>query len=356
MEEFVIIGGGLAGLCAAIRLAELGASPLLIEAGHYPSHKVCGEFFSPESIPYLQQWNIAPLLLSSARFHTSSQSFEFTFPRPAGSLSHFLVDAQLAEHAKAKGAVFYTDTKVQHLSPKSQSQPFHAITLANGTIIQAGQLLIATGRLPGMQSLAFQPAYVGIKAHFEQIPMEQCLEMFAFPGAYLGIEPIENGRYNVACLAKKEEIDQFQSPALFMQFLMQQNPLLRSYLSQGKMIFTDWMHAFIPHFGIKQTPHWADTYFIGDAAGTIPPACGEGLSLAISSGCLAAEYAIKGKFKEYKKAWLKNFRSPIYWGKGLHYILLKPPLIGTGLSLVRNIPSLAHLVFSLTRQPLHSHV
>ena len=49
MYDLIIIGGGPAGSAAAITAARCGAKVLLLERGHFPRHKVCGEFVSAES-------------------------------------------------------------------------------------------------------------------------------------------------------------------------------------------------------------------------------------------------------------------------------------------------------------------
>ncbi len=51
--EIAIIGGGLAGLTAALDLADKGKEVLVIEKNRYPRHKVCGEYVSNEVRPYL---------------------------------------------------------------------------------------------------------------------------------------------------------------------------------------------------------------------------------------------------------------------------------------------------------------
>ncbi|MFQ3174733.1 MAG: flavin-dependent dehydrogenase, partial [Flavobacterium sp.] len=48
----IIIGGGLAGLTAAIHLSKIGVSVILIEKNEFPKHKVCGEYISNEVLPY----------------------------------------------------------------------------------------------------------------------------------------------------------------------------------------------------------------------------------------------------------------------------------------------------------------
>ncbi len=52
--ECAIVGGGLAGLCLAIQLADRGISVVLFEKNRFPFHKVCGEYISMESWPFLE--------------------------------------------------------------------------------------------------------------------------------------------------------------------------------------------------------------------------------------------------------------------------------------------------------------
>jgi 2-polyprenyl-6-methoxyphenol hydroxylase-like FAD-dependent oxidoreductase len=44
--DAIIIGGGLAGLSLGIALRHRGLPVTIREAGHYPRHRVCGEFIT----------------------------------------------------------------------------------------------------------------------------------------------------------------------------------------------------------------------------------------------------------------------------------------------------------------------
>jgi hypothetical protein len=57
-KPIVIVGGGLAGLTAAIHLSKVGLRVILIEKNEYPKHKVCGEYISNEVLPYLNYLDI----------------------------------------------------------------------------------------------------------------------------------------------------------------------------------------------------------------------------------------------------------------------------------------------------------
>src|SRR5436190_18896925 len=48
-----IVGGGLAGLALGIGRRRRGVPVLVYEAGHYPRHRVCGEFLSGRGLAVL---------------------------------------------------------------------------------------------------------------------------------------------------------------------------------------------------------------------------------------------------------------------------------------------------------------
>jgi flavin-dependent dehydrogenase len=348
--DYVILGGGIAGLCAAKRLLELGIQPLVIEAGSYPAHKVCGEFLSPSSLNILRKWGLQPIPIYQAQFHTASRHLQMNFQSPAGSLSHLTLDSELAAQLTRQGATLLTQTKVIDLI-HAQPGGFHYLSLSSGEKIKAKHLLIATGRLPHSHSpsQSFSPRYKGFKAHFSGVELNSTLYMFSYSGAYLGLTPVENGHANLACLAKIEQVQPFSSSQHFMQHLISSHPLLSQLLAPGQNLFEDWMETNVPEFGLRSTPQWSRTYWIGDAAGTIPPASGNGLSLAITSGYLAAEFAKREDPIGFQQAWRNCCSSPIRWGKGLHRLFLNPSLGSQAIRLSRWFPFLAQQAFDLTR-------
>ena len=69
--EVIIVGGGLAGLTAAIHLARKGVSTMLFERNRFPHHKVCGEYLSREVLPYLKELEIPFQDLKPCLLYTS---------------------------------------------------------------------------------------------------------------------------------------------------------------------------------------------------------------------------------------------------------------------------------------------
>lgn len=347
--DFLIIGGGVAGLTAANRLTDLGENPLLIEASDYPSHKICGEFISPEGLPYLEDFDIIPeISINDLRAYSNSSSLNFKFPTPAGSMSRFVLDAKLAKRAEQNGATILTKTHVLELQPSNDS---YIVTLSNGKIIQAHNILIGGGRFFNThQDQKPKMPYFGFKAHFSGIDLPNTLEMHLSEGTYLGISPIKNNVVNVACLTHiKNEIT---DPKVFIQQLLQKAEFKRvkEKLDSGTLIFDDWLFTKAPNFEAKTNPLLKNIYFIGDAAGTIPPATGNGLGMAITSGYMAADYAVTQDYEGFQKAWKRRYAARIKRGQLLHHMMTKPQLTKISFFICKKAPIISNIIFSSTRE------
>lgn len=323
MEECVIIGGGVAGLSAANRLADLGMSALLIEGGEYPAHRICGEYFSHECLPILDKWEIG---LSRGndrvRIIQGHRKVEFQCPNPAWVCSRYDFDKKLFDRALSKGARALCNTKMQSMKYVSG---LYELQLSNGELIKTHSLFIGTGKL-GITT----PKYFGYKAHFKNTNVEDLLEMHLVTGGYYGVSKIDHETINVAALMS-HKVDPRK-------------------LFKGSMVFAEWLEGRVPEFGIRNNPEWENVYWIGDAAGGIPPICGQGLAIGITSGYMAADYLMDGKFREFRKDWRKRYQKRFFWAQQIHRILMQPRLCSVAMSVVGMFPGIPLHLWKLTRE------
>lgn len=355
IEDCVIIGGGVAGLSAANRLVDCHIKPVIIEASQYPSHRICGEFFSYECLPILKRWDISlPSQISLGRFYSGEKSFEFPLPQHSASCSRYEFDAMLLERAKQKGARVLTETSVVSWETSCLPSKYYEMQLSDGKMIKARFLIIGTGRIPKLNSenTVLPSRYYGFKAHFEGIPMDNAIEMHTFPGGYAGVSQIDEKTTNVACIVRQEEVKKRGSPEEFIHRLMNEKrmSLFKEKIEKGKMLFPCWLYGRVPEFGLRKNPSLEDVFWIGDAAGSIPPLSGDGLAIAITSGCMAADYLLKSNAQDFQKDWLKRYKNRFFFAKLLHRILLNPWMNPIAFAKCKRISFLPFYFWKLTRE------
>lgn len=349
IENCVIIGGGVAGLSASNRLADRGLPPLVIEGGQYPSQKICGEFFSYECLSILDQWNIRlPYSIHLGRFFRDETQIDFQLPS-CGSCSRFVFDSLLLERAKRKGVRFMTGTTVQSLV-LLPSKNFE-LQLSTGQNILAQNLIIGTGKIPSINASNSPSRYVGFKAHFKNITPNRAVEMYSFPGGYLGLSNVDSEITNMACLIQKNRFSNFDSPDSFLGNLFEDRRMeaLKKRLSRAEMVFPNWLIGQLPEFGIRKNPFLEKVFWIGDAAGSIPPISGEGLAIAITSGYIAGDYLFQSTAQEFKNAWLKRYRKRFLVTQKIHRLMMSPNLSRWAFKAVKRWPEILRYFWKETR-------
>src|SRR5271157_4529059 len=99
-KDLIVVGAGPSGCSAAITAARTGASVLLLERGHFPRHRVCGEFVSAESLDLLQNLltpahhgliTKAPRI-SRGRIFVDAAELHAEITPPAASITRFDLD------------------------------------------------------------------------------------------------------------------------------------------------------------------------------------------------------------------------------------------------------------------------
>src|SRR5882672_8771218 len=110
-KSILIVGGGLAGLGLGIGLRQHAVPSTIYEAGHYPRHRVCGEFISGRGQATLARLGLRERLgaagaipaRTTAFFSPRTRSPIRELSEPALSISRFALDALLAEEFRRLG-------------------------------------------------------------------------------------------------------------------------------------------------------------------------------------------------------------------------------------------------------------
>ena len=267
MQCVRIIGGGVAGLTLGLELRARGIPTTLIEAGHYPRHRVCGEYISGAGVEVLRRLGLYEFFLQeggrearTVRFLANGRPARSWDSRtPALAISRFQMDHLLAERFQEAGGELVTGKRF------------------GGNYAEEG-VVRATGRRVHRNE---GWRWIGIKAHaMKQSGGAADLEMHFGRSGYAGVARLAGDRVNVcALLGTRGPI-----PHLDEKW----RGMLEAMIGERAMVWDSGSFAAVAGFSFQTTEIPEGECSVGDAIGMIPPLTGNGMSIALESAALAA--------------------------------------------------------------------
>ena len=371
--DAAVIGGGPAGCSAAIWLAEQGMHVVLLEAKTYPHDKMCGEFLSPECHGLLARLGMTehvqrlnPVTITHTRLTAPDGAlWEAPLPGRAIGISRRVLDAALAERAEAAGVAVCQGITVRSVTGDFANGFGLETTGRNGTMepLRARAVIAAHGKRAGLDRalnrdfLTRKQPFVAVKAHFHGPTIPGRVELHAFPGGYCGLSEIE-GDARVVCFLAEERVFQAKDGVdAFVEWMASQNPRLGAWMKEAERIHPRWISiAQVPF--VDKPAMEGDLLMSGDAAGLIVPLAGNGISMALEGGMLAAAYL--GRWlreeisandirREYPAAWRARFGGRLRLGRALQPLMLRPKTAGLALRLLNRLPALGAALVAGTR-------
>lgn len=328
MKPITIAGGGLAGLSVGIALRERGIPVEIHEAGSYPRHRVCGEFISGLSPDTIHTLGIGEVLTdchqhdTTAWFLNRRQILTGTLPEPALAISRYALDLRLAEKFTTLGGVIHEHSRIREAGEEG--------------------LVWTAGRKPEKES-----RWVGLKAHFENMPLSHGLEMHLGNGSYVGVTPVEDGRVNVCGLFRNLPGLKVSGAARLIETVRRSGmDALVERLDEATPAENSFSGVSAIRFGEQATA--TDRCSLGDAHSMIPPFTGNGMTMAFQSAesalpiltaYAAGERSWQNTIIAITEAQQKRFRRRLNWSAFLHPLLCS----GSGQKMVATL-SLARLL------------
>lgn len=365
--DCAIIGGGLAGLCLSIQLAQQGIKTILFEKNEYPFHKVCGEYISMESWFFLQSLGLnlqeLNLPMITELGVSSEQGFMLNAKLPLGGfgISRYRLDNLLYQLAVSKSVTVIQNCKVNNVDLVEGKQ---AINTTKG-IYYASMVCGSYGKYTPVfiqnnsHYVAAQPQanYIGVKYHINTNLSKNRIELHNFKDGYCGISKVDDDKYCFCYLSNASILKANNNDIKMMEEkVLYQNPFLKNYFTQSKFINEQPLVISNITFHKKQT-NVDDLFLLGDAAGTITPLCGNGMSMGMRASKLLAKelvqyfennITLQQATDNYKEAWNKAFNTRIKTGYYLQGLFGKKHITHYSLKLLSKTPRLTQKIISLT--------
>jgi flavin-dependent dehydrogenase len=363
--KIVIIGGGLAGLCAAIHLAQEGIEVILIEKNDYPKHKVCGEYISNEVLPYLKFLGFDPFSFGAKKINEfelttrSNKRIHAKLPLGGFGMSRYEMDYQLFKIAREKGVSIIQDTVISvefkegqfQIITKNSSDLFAEIAI--GAFGKRSQLDISLER----SFIKRKSPYLGVKIHVSGDFPDDKVALHNFKGGYCGVSKVENDHINLCYITNYKEFKPFKDIEAFQAEVVSKNKALKQLFDHSEPKFEKPLSISQISFETK-TPVENHILMCGDSAGMIHPLCGNGMGMAIRSAQLASLCIIdylQGKIRSreeleqrYRNQWRSNFRFRLGVGHGIAFLFRQNFIAAILLRLLQLFPFLIPGIIRMT--------
>ncbi|MEM9671959.1 MAG: NAD(P)/FAD-dependent oxidoreductase [Cyclobacteriaceae bacterium] len=366
MKDIIIIGGGLAGLINAIRLAEAGLNVLLLEKKTYPFHRVCGEYISNEVVPFLESINAFPYELEPSSIReftlTACSGASASMPLDLGGfgVSRHALDHFLYQRAQQAGAEICQQTAVQSVD---FSEGHFRVTLPQNEVVEARLVIGAYGKRARLDKQLDRPfiqqrsPYIGVKYHMRVDFPDDIIALHNFPGGYCGISRVEDGRYNVCYLGSRAQLRKHGSIEAMEAKVLHQNPYLKNLWHSAEFLLDQPEVINEISFAPKQ-PVVNHILMSGDTAGLITPLCGNGMAMAIHSAKILSDLIIQhyspvgfdrtALETQYADAWKRQFAARLWVGRNTQRLFGAKISSEIGVQLVKRWRSAARSIMRYT--------
>jgi menaquinone-9 beta-reductase len=295
--DVLVVGGGPAGLAAAIAARRKGFSVAVVDAGVPPIDKACGEGLMPDALRALEDLGIkipadAGFAFYGIRFLGDDVSVEAEFPSGFGLalrrtvLHHILVNA-----AEQAGVELRWGAPVGELSD-----------------VKARWIIGADGHASRVRKWAGLDRWrrvrerLGFRVHYRIAPWMDHVEVYWHPEFQMYVAGVTDDEVMVAVLC--------HDPHVRVEDALDSFPVLRERLGNAPRVTME-------RGGISATRRlWVVTQgsvaLVGDASGSVDAITGEGLGLAFREASALADALVAGNLDLYETAHRRLMRRPTF--------------------------------------------
>lgn len=349
--DLFVIGGGPAGLAAAIAARQQGFRVIVADGAQPPIDKACGEGFLPDGLAAIEQLGIhlglaGPHPFCGIRFVSAENSAEALFPGGGRGLSirRTLLHNLMVERAAQLGAELWWRTPVtgisaNHVHLGSRAVRTRWIVGADGSNSRVRRW----ARLDSGPRFRYRYAY---RQHFRVAPWTNFMEVY-WGDTCQGYATTTGSDEVCVALASHD-------PHLRLEQGLRALPALAARLQNAETVSTE--RGALTGNRILRRAFRGNVALIGDASGGVDAITGEGIGLAFSQAVVLAACLRTGNLGRYQSEHRRLALRPLVMARLMLTLDGRPGLQRRTLEVFRRRPEIFARLLALhvgSLSPLH---
>lgn len=300
----LVIGGGPAGLAAAIAARMKGFDVTVADCAKPPIDKACGEGLMPGTLRALRELGVAirpgdGQPFRGIRFVDSANSVEADFSGQSGfGIRRTILHQKMVERAEECGVTLLWNTSVAGLTSEG--------AILGDKIIKAKWIVGADGihsrvrRWIGLDPDARLEKRFAQRRHFRVKPWTDCMEIHWSDRAQAYVTPLGNDETCVALISR--------DPRMRVADAWREFPSLAGYLRHAEPSSSE--RGAVTVTRRLRRVFRGNVALTGDASGSVDAITGEGLCLSFRQALTLAGALSTGKLQSYQRAHRQLARRP----------------------------------------------
>jgi flavin-dependent dehydrogenase len=312
--EILVIGGGPAGLAAAIAARKKGFDVTVVDGARPPIDKACGEGLMPNTVAALRELGIEIYpwegkIFRGLRFLEESTQAEATFPGTSGvGLSRTVLHSKMAARAGELGVSLQWNTPASGLTEKG--------AILGGKEVRAKWIIGADGihsrvrRWVGLDSGSWQGTRFAQRRHYRIRPWTDCAEIYWGRMMQAYVTPLGDEETCVALIS--------DDPRMRLENAWNEFPELAARVRNAERSGVDRGGVTVARRSGRV--YRGNAILIGDASGSVDAITGEGLCLSFRQAMALADSLASGRLETYQAAHRRLSRATYVTGRFLVWL------------------------------------
>ncbi len=312
--DVFVVGGGPAGLAAAIAASQKGLRVILADGAKPPITKACGEGLLPDAVAALRELGVKMReedghALRGIQFENDGSSVSARFPDAHGlGVRREILHQRMMERAQDCGVSLLWNTPVTAVNEGGVT--------AGGNKIQARWVIGADGRgsrvrrWSGLESLGRQRVRFAFRVHYRLEPWSDFTEIHWAEESQAYVTPVGPQEICIVLISMKPDLRFDESLLSFPKLAERLKGAARASAERGA----------VTNMAKLKRVYRGNVGLIGDASGSVDAITAEGLSLSFRQASALADALEAGDLRHYQKAHRRMTRRP--WQVGQLLLML----------------------------------